>query len=406
MTQERVLETLASYTGTAASMQEVVGVLTEEMGADWTASVFSDLSDAPTSIKKKLKHVFNYYAATTAWNEAQEYLAQTTPLDMEEMASRIPVLKHWLDFFGDDGRNLLDELGQKILDQGPEGQALIQQFSEQTQKQESVSTDSQSTSTERPQPQPKQIWHPEEMRVMEEGKVLTTSEIEAELKENEPKEEKPKEPEQVPDSPEAFTVRKVIAQIDLLKSAQSWLAARCVSLKNIEVYAYPFYGFMVDLLRQTLKDMESLQEKPELNELIDKLYPNGKQAFEDQKTAIQNDISLAEQNCESAMTALISEDMDMDAVRKTLGSIDDSGTVEYLGPAPDGFEVLDMDTPLDESAIKEQYAKIEGKDMNAQPNTSPSSSPVQQNTSQSSKNGVQRKLSFSLKAKKPTGDAS
>ena len=82
MNQERVLETLASYTGTAASMQEVVGVLTEEMGADWTASVFSDLSDAPTSIKKKLKHVFNYYAATTAWNEAQEYLAQTTPLDM------------------------------------------------------------------------------------------------------------------------------------------------------------------------------------------------------------------------------------------------------------------------------------------------------------------------------------
>ena len=98
--------------------------------------------------------------------------------------------------------------------------------------------------------------------------------------------------------------------------------------------------------------------------------------------------------------------MDLDEIKRTLGTIDESDAVEYIGPAPDGFELLDDETPLDENAIKKQYEKIEN--MNAlgenQPVSEEKSSLVQENTSQNAQKGVQRKLSFSLKRQKPTGD--
>ena len=128
-------------------------------------------------------------------------------------------------------------------------------------------------------------------------------------------------------------------------------------MKNIEIYAYPFYGFIVDLLRQVLKDMESIQADEAKAAAIETDFEGGQEAFDREKESIKHDIELAEQNCESATTALISEDIDMDEVKRTLGTIDDSDTVEYVGPAPDGFELLDDEAPLDEATIKKQYEK-------------------------------------------------
>ena len=96
----------------------------------------------------------------------------------------------------------------------------------------------------------------------------------------------------------------------------------------------------------------------------------------------------------------------MDEVKRTLGTIDTSDTVEYVGPAPDGFELLDDETPLDENAIKQQYEKLEKIDaLTGKQEDTPSENAAQEeNTSQTEQKGVQRKLSFSLKKKKPTGD--
>ena len=392
MNLEHVLDVLAAYTGSQETMQQVVATLTEEFGADWSDKVLAELADIPEDLYRKLKHAYSYYAAILAWNEVQEYLNQSEPLDLTEMDSRWPILGRWLTFFGDDGTDILDELKQKILAQ-QEGKNIV------PENKKKVPTETEASEEDK-------SWQPLEMRVFEAGKVLKTHEIEETLKSQAETDEGVKEEEPVPDSPEAFTVRKVIAEIDLLKSAQSWLAARCVALHDIEVYAYPFYGFVVDLLRQTLKDMESLQDKAEYEVLLDKLYPEGKAGFDRQKEAVQSDIALAEQNCESAVTTLISADMDMDLVRQTLGAIDDSGTVEYLGPAPDGFEALDTDGTLDETAIKEQYAKIEGKTIPPASIDSDADAKGEQNTSHSGKKGVQKKLTFSLKNKKATGGAS
>ena len=63
-----------------------------------------------------------------------------------------------------------------------------------------------------------------------------------------------------------------------------------------------------------------------------------------------------------------------------------------------GFELLD-DKPIDEEAVKEQYAQLEEK---AQKDVEKQDISVvdEKKASQNEQNGVQRKLSFSLKPKK------
>jgi chemotaxis response regulator CheB len=68
------------------------------------------------------------------------------------------------------------------------------------------------------------------------------------------------------------------------------------------------------------------------------------------------------------------------------------------------FEI-DDETPLDETAIKKQYEKLENMDAmtgTVAEESKPSPQPSQESTSQTEQKGVQRKLSFSLKRKKPT----
>ena len=84
-----------------------------------------------------------------------------------------------------------------------------------------------------------------------------------------------------------------------------------------------------------------------------------------------------------------------------MGQLDTSNTTEFSGPAPDGFEViLDTDSESDDQQIKDEYSQIENKvlsDSDKNPDEN------EKNTSQTPKNGVKKKLSFSLGNKKPTG---
>ena len=387
MNLDRVLVALDSYDGTPSSMQDVVGVFAEELGENWIETIFAELPSISRALKRKLKHVVSYYAATLAWNEAQEYLAQAENINVAEVSDRIPVLQQWLEFFGEEGNKVVAEL-----------QELVEQRGQTAFQNQELTAETIDSIRNQPLAQP-EVWAPSEGRILEGGKVVTTSEIEASLAEQEKGAEEP-EQEPIPDTPEVFTIRKIMTEIDLLKQVQSWLAARCVSLNNMEVYAYPFFGFVVDLLRQTVKDMESLEEKPEYSELLDRIFPEGRKGFDNTKAAIKSDITMAEENCESSVTGLISDNVDMNSVRDALGAIDESDTVEYIGPPPEGFEMLDMSMPLNESAIKAEYAKIENKNVEEELGTSDDDN---EKTSQSAKKGVKKKLSFSLKNKKSTG---
>ena len=412
MNLERISEALQSYTGQEDSMHAVTAVLQEELGDNWTETVFDDLQGLAPALKENLTHVFNYYAATMAWNEIQGYLADPDLQNTPELQERLPVLKHWLDFFGAPGQaayqSLEDRLSGEALpsenadgtDAADDSEAnagasdLEEMASEEDEK--IPSAESEETKEDLPVEET-EISDPVEALSKEEDVPNVEETTEEPVPEN--------DTAQADDSPEAFEISKLNTQVELLDKNQAWLAARCIQLKDIEIYAYPFYGYIVDMMRQIIKSMNAILENEAAKNLVETKFPGGMTAFDNKKQAIEQDIALAEQNCESATTALISEDMDMDEVKRTLGTIDDSDTVEYVGPAPDGFELIDDETPLDETAIKKQYEKLENMDALTGDKTEQSSesNEAEENTSQTQQKGVQRKLSFSLKRKKPAG---
>ncbi len=412
MNLERINQVLQAYTGQEDSMQEVASVLKEELGENWTETVFQDLSTLSPALKENLTHAFNYYAATMAWNETQEYLSQKKFVASPEIKDRLPILKHWLDFFGAPGVTAYNQLAEKVAAAEGQNQSL--------EEREDVAANSQREQDEIDDEALAALTEIDDItqdvaglkKNAEENPVTEPAEAHTEEAEENNGATVAAAPVSKEAPPEVFEIQKVERQIELLNQNQAWLAARCIQLKNIEIYAYPFYGFVVDLLRQTLKSIEALEANPDIDPLLDQYMEGGRQALENKKQAIQHEIELAEQNCESATTTLISEDVDMDEIRKTLGFIDSSNTVEYIGPAPDGFELLDDEAPLDEGAIKEQYHKIENMDALTGEVKSPAEAQeelkedeTEKKTSQKAQKGVQRKLSFSLKPKKPTESA-
>ena len=381
MNEDRIVQSLTNYQGTQESLNETVAVLAEELGSDWTEKVFERLGGLPPELKEKLNHAFNYYAALMAWQETQGYLNQTEPFD-PSIQERLPVLKHWLDFFGDDGIALYQQLETKVS-----GVTLEASVPDDTPKTEE---------------QPANLPSQEEVQVEEKTENIPVQEEQKqEVEENQegPVEtQTSQKPDQDSQTPEAFAVKKAKREIALLDEVQSWLSARCLQLNNMEVFSYPYYGFCVDLMRQVVKDIQVVLDL-ENKEALSELYEGGEEAITRKKQAVEADIETAVQNCESATTALIDENINMDDVRKTLGNLDESSEPEYLGPAPDGFELLDdTEAPLDEKAVKEQYQRLE-KEVLAEEKPNEKTI-LQKSTSQTPQNGVQRKLSFSLKPKK------
>ena len=118
MSNQRITSVLENYTGEPASLDAFVTVATEELGADWTGKIYDEMSDVSDGVKERLDHAFNYYAATTAWNELQSYLTQETPLDYAKTLERIPVLEHWLSFFGAAGDEAVSQLKNKLRQEG------------------------------------------------------------------------------------------------------------------------------------------------------------------------------------------------------------------------------------------------------------------------------------------------
>ncbi len=418
MDENNIINALTAYDGTQPSLEKTVSVLIDEIGPDWTDTAFEQLGNLPVELKEKLDHVFNYYASLMAWQEAEAYLNQEEPLDGEMMDERLPILKHWLDFFGQPGQSLYQQLEERCeQEKNPEDAPLPgSDDSDTTPASEEPPSEEQ---VEEVEPAVEEVVSPtpvDKEPVSE--NVPPVSEVENKMVETETTPHKTdvenKQTDQLEaqtktsvesknvhseeaNSPEEFAVHKAEREIVLLDSLQSWLSARCLQLGDIEVFAYPYYGMLVDLMRQVVKDIQAVLDL-ENQDLVAKYCSGGLDSLMRKKQAIESDIQTAVENCESDTTALIDKEMDLNKVKKALGDLDTSTEKEYLGPAPDGFELLD-DKPIDEEAVKEQYEKLEEK---AQENIQKQDISVidEKKTSQNEQNGVQRKLSFSLKPKK------
>ena len=366
----KLKQALNSYEGDTDTLKRFVAAAEAELGSHWTETIYDVLTDLSEEERGKLDHAFQYYAATMAWNEAQGYLAQKDSLDVSVLQDRIPVLEHWLAFFQDAGLAVVAQLKQKA-EQAVSPAEESETISDIVSKPAETMTES--------------VDVPETVKAEPKIEEQKTAETE-------------KKPETKPDSEAMWLLDKVRRQVELTQTVQAWVAARCVALGQKEVFAYPHYGFVVDLMNQTKKEVEELLNKSDYLNEINQVDSDAIRALQDYQISLTHDLEIALQNGASAETSLIEDDLTGQDARRILGQLDTSTAPEFSGPAPDGFEVVLDDMPeLDEKPIKEGYSQIENVVLSEQTKNN------EKNTSQSAKNSVKRKMSFSLGNRKPAG---
>ncbi len=110
----KLLEALSSYTGDQTSLESFVTVAKNELGAEWTNTIYQVLPNLPAHLKEKLDHAFNYYGASLSWTEIQSYLTSEEALNVAEVTNRLETLSYWLKFFGQTGEAAVEQLKQKL----------------------------------------------------------------------------------------------------------------------------------------------------------------------------------------------------------------------------------------------------------------------------------------------------
>lgn len=552
MAHPTILQALNAYTGDLDTLNAFTQAAEKEFGPGWMEDIHQKMGVLPPAQKEKLEHAFQYAAALMAWNETQGYLEQAAPLAVAEIQERLPVLTHWLSFFGQAGQDVVRDLEQKIQAAPPaaiekaetpapprqpeepaEEQAPIADLpmlaedilADQLADAPSVETASgqapaetpaeaepigfpaaaeeQAVSEEPPatpplseppadasepetEPEPAEpppvletpsvpaadavppVEQPvsESPDAAESAPVIASEEEPAPATEPAPETPVPEPtpetpvPEPVPEPParpspaqaaaapatspatspaarptpaaasvappdvpgvspdipadgppagapesEQWQFDKLARQIALTDTVQAWLASRCIALGNIEVYAYPYYGLLVDLMQQTQNELTAFLEK---TPALDEHFPaDALQSLRQRKISLAADLEVAYQHMESEETSLIRAGLDKEQLKKMLGAIDTSKEAGYLGPAPDGFEpLMDPYAELNEKSLKNEYKNIENTvlskdDSPVAPETLKKAAPNQKTASQTPENKVQKKMSFSLGPKRP-----
>ncbi len=219
--------------------------------------------------------------------------------------------------------------------------------------------------------------------------------------------------------PALFLVDKIERQLDLLHQAQAWVSARCVSLGNIEPYKYTYYGFLMDMEQQILTDVRAVLSDETIMPILQQKYADKLQNLQSIETVMAADLEGAKGLFDSNPTPLVNQNLSADAAREALGALDMGGEKEYLGPAPDGFEMLEdpyetESGEFDEAKIKSDYEKIEDgaevhlaqSDNRVAPVIRPNAQQSEKELANSPQKGVERKISVSLGVKpmrkKPT----
>ncbi len=154
---------------------------------------------------------------------------------------------------------------------------------------------------------------------------------------------------------EEFMAKKAFHQVDFLNAVQCWVNARCIALGNKEIYSYRHYGFLVDLMEETKKDVQEVLSAPKYYPAIEAVRTDGLKKLQRYITSLESDLKTAYDNLPSELTDLISDSTNASDLRKMLGAIDTSNKPELLGEAPDGFEMLE--DPFEGTSIAKEMKR-------------------------------------------------
>ena len=151
-----------------------------------------------------------------------------------------------------------------------------------------------------------------------------------------------------------WDIAAFLKQKQLFDEANNWLSAWCVRMDNAEKTSYPHYGFIVDLMHDLRDKSQIVLENQLLEDFVDKEIPGGRETVETTLKAVEKEF----ENLPDDYKTSTAEKIRLNA-REILGKLDTSTEKEFIGKAPDGFEL--MDDPYEASAqqIIDDFEKTE-----------------------------------------------
>lgn len=400
---EKLIQALNSYTGEQDSLATFAAIASEELGENWISSIYDSLPNLTPELKERLDHVYHYYGATLSWGEVNEYLEQPTLLNVSEITERIPTLEYWLNFFGQDGQNLINQLQEKL-----QQQTQTEQNEPQTEintpdngyEPQALDVDKISSDADLPDfdivpdlPEnpaiPEQnfynhndgyaydnaesmgnivsdedyaqydndnyTYNEDEIPYIDDGmaqayygeggdihpEFSNQSENDAFSSTEQYTQNSSFINQQHPETKEYFMATRAFKQLDFVNIVHTWIDARCISLGNIEIYKYKYYGFLIDAMEQAKKDIQEVLSSPAYYPSLEEVRQDGLKILKNSLIVLEKDLEVAYANSPSDVTSLIADEIDVDEARRLLGMVDTTNRKEYLGPAPDGFEMID-----------------------------------------------------------------
>ena len=122
----------------------------------------------------------------------------------------------------------------------------------------------------------------------------------------------------------------------LYDDANNWLNAWCIRMDNMDKTSYPHYGFIVDITYDLKEKIQNVLENQLLDELIDREIEGGREALERLMQALDKELD----GLPDDLKLSTKDKIELDA-KAVLGALDTSNEKEYIGPAADGFELMD-----------------------------------------------------------------
>ena len=150
-----------------------------------------------------------------------------------------------------------------------------------------------------------------------------------------------------------------LRQKRLFDDANNWLSAWCIRMDNSEKTDYPHYGFIVDLMYDLKDKIQIVLENQLLEELVEQEIPGGQEAMHKLLAAIDKELEDLPDNFKMPTA----EKIKLNA-REILGAMDNSEEKEFIGPAPDGFELMDDPYAASAEQILSDFEKTEEEAQN------------------------------------------
>ncbi len=156
-----------------------------------------------------------------------------------------------------------------------------------------------------------------------------------------------------------WDIANFLRQKRLYDDANNWLSAWCIRMDNAEKTSYPHYGFIVDIMHDLKEKIQNVLENQLLEEVVDREIPGGRIGMERLAKAIDQEI----EDLPDDFKLSTEEKIKLNA-REILGRMDTSEEQEDIGPAPDGFELMDDPYAASADKIISDFEKTEQEAQN------------------------------------------